>query len=101
MSDVRFQIFLKSRKSMLISYGIRHVVKRICAVRLILHLVFRIMSYEFDLVDSLSDILLIFLLAEALSLQDQMSIPVCKIVGHERAGKTTLMTSLIQYFSKT
>lgn len=29
----------------------------------------------------------------------QLSIPICQIVGYKNAGKTTLMTSLIHYFS--
>jgi len=34
-------------------------------------------------------------------MHNQLSIPVCQIVGYKRAGKTTLMTSLIRYFSNT
>src|SRR5690625_1939470 len=34
-------------------------------------------------------------------MHNQLSIPVFQIVGYKRAGKTTLMTSLIRYFSST
>src|SRR5690625_1348600 len=34
-------------------------------------------------------------------MHNQLSIPVYQVVGYKRAGKTTLMTSLIRYFSST
>src|SRR5699024_1477738 len=101
MSDVRFQIFLKSRKSMLISYGIRRGVKIKCPVTLKLHWLFPIKSQEVCSFGGGSGFLLIFLLDGVLSMANPMSIPVWQIVGYKRAGKTTLMTSLIRYFSST
>src|SRR5699024_11334196 len=89
MSDVRFQIFLKSRKSMLISYGIRRGVKIKCPVTLKLHWVFPIKSQEVDSFEGGSAFLLIFLLDEVLSMHNQLSIPVCQIVGYKRSEEHT------------